>query len=77
MMSDSESSITTPSDAALRDALRHAVADVYKSGNLEELTVRRVRAAAETHLGLPSGFFKDDAQWKSESDRVIKEETVG
>ena len=77
-MSDTESSsITIPSDDALRRALRHAVGEVYQSGNLEELTVKRIRAVAEKDLDLPAGFFKADFRWKGESDRVIKQETVG
>ncbi len=76
-MSDSESSISISSDAALPEALRLAVADVYRRGNMEELTVRRIRTAAEQNLGLSSGFFKGDFRWKAESDRIIKEEIVG
>ena len=76
-MSDTESSISIPTDETLREALRLAVAEVYKSGDLGELTVKRIRAAAEQNLDLPSGFFKGDFRWKGESDRVIKEETVG
>jgi len=76
-MSDTEASITIPSDDTLRRALRHAVGEVYRTGNLEELTVKRIRSAAEKDLDLPAGFYKADFRWKGESDRVIKQETVG
>ena len=46
-MSDSPSSTDTPSDAPLEKALRHAVQLVYRNGNLEELTVKRIRLFVE------------------------------
>lgn len=65
-----------PSDEKLEKGLRDTVAKIYKAGNMEELTVKRVRLATEKALGLEEGFFKADAQWKEESDRIIKEEVV-
>ncbi|RLL94942.1 hypothetical protein CFD26_105305 [Aspergillus turcosus] len=74
--SDSNQSATPskPSDEALEKALRDAVAKIYRSGKMEELTVKRVRLAAERALGLEEGFFKGDSAWKSKSDQVIKDE---
>lgn len=46
-MSDSPSSTDTPSNASLEKALKHAVQLVYKNGNLEELTVKRIRSFVE------------------------------
>ncbi|KAF4200961.1 hypothetical protein CNMCM8927_002256 [Aspergillus lentulus] len=63
-----------PSDDALEKALRDSVAKIYQSGKMEELTVKRVRLAAERALGLEEGFFKGDSAWKSKSDQVIKDE---
>ncbi|KAL1968229.1 hypothetical protein VTN77DRAFT_2064 [Rasamsonia byssochlamydoides] len=63
-----------PSDARLEKALRDTVANMFRTGNLEEVTVRRVRLATEKALGLEEGFFKGDARWKEKSDRIIKEE---
>ena len=62
--------------ATLERGLRTAVRNVYKQGNLEELTVRRIRRAAEVELGLEEGFFKSDEGWKERSKRVISEEVV-
>ncbi|GIJ87524.1 hypothetical protein Asppvi_006432 [Aspergillus pseudoviridinutans] len=73
--SDSNQLATSkPSDEALEKALRDAVAKIYQSGKLEELTVKRVRLAAERALGLEEGFFKGDSAWKSKSDQTIKDE---
>ncbi|RHZ51924.1 putative transcriptional regulator [Aspergillus thermomutatus] len=63
-----------PSDEALEKALRDAVAKIYQSGKMEELTVKRVRLAAERALGLEEGFFKADDVWKLKSEQVIKDE---
>ncbi|WEW59912.1 hypothetical protein PRK78_005394 [Emydomyces testavorans] len=77
-MSDSDSealsSVDLPDVKSLEKALRDAVAQIFRSRNLEELTVKRVRLAAEKSLGLEAGFFKGDEVWKLKSDRIIKEE---
>lgn len=65
-----------PSDDALEKALRDTVANVYKSGKMEELTVKRVRLAAEKALDLEEGFFKSHDTWKARSDDIIKDEVV-
>lgn len=80
-LSDSESeaeadAATVPSDAVLEQALRDEVAVIFKSGNMEELTVKRVRLAAEKKLGLEEGFFKTKGDWKTRSDQIIKDEVV-
>lgn len=75
-MSDSSLSSATPSQPALEQALRLAVQRVYKLGNLEELTVKRIRAAAEQDLDLEEGFFKSDSTWKEKSKDIIQSEVV-
>ncbi|PYH41967.1 putative transcriptional regulator [Aspergillus saccharolyticus JOP 1030-1] len=61
-----------PSDDALEQALRDTVANIYKLGKLEELTVKRVRLAAEKSLQLDEGFFKTQGDWKARSEEVIR-----
>ncbi|KAJ5115035.1 hypothetical protein NUU61_000794, partial [Penicillium alfredii] len=78
-MSDSESepeaeSPVVPSDNDLEQGLRDGVAAIFKSGKMEELTVKRVRLAVEKQLGLAEGFFKSTGDWKARSEQVIKEE---
>lgn len=79
-MSDSESDQplagSRPSDCDLTKALRDVVGDVFASGKMEELTVKRVRLAAEKKLKIEEGFFKGDGEWKARSDQVIKDEVV-
>ena len=65
-----------PSATALEGALRRVVKNVYESGNMEELTVKRVRTAAEEQLGLEEGFFKTDEEWKERSKAFISGEVV-
>jgi len=72
-MSGSEADI--PSEATLSLALRDVVVDIYKSGNTDDLTVKRVRARAEAKLGLPDGFFKHE-DWKQKSQELIHEAVV-
>ncbi|MCJ1471690.1 hypothetical protein MMC13_000330 [Lambiella insularis] len=63
-----------PSERRLEEALRNAVQIVYKTGDLEELTVKRMRKAAEESLHLQDGFFKDSEDWKNRSKRIIEQE---
>lgn len=65
-----------PSDEKLERGLRDTVVKIYKAGNMEELTVKRVRLATEKALGLEEGFFKADPRWKEKSDRIIRDEVV-
>ncbi|KAF2101783.1 hypothetical protein NA57DRAFT_73224 [Rhizodiscina lignyota] len=75
-MSDSEpnSSARLPSDPKLEECLRDIVSRVFKSGKHEDLTLRRVRTAAEEELDLPEGFFKADVKWKDRSQEIIGDE---
>ncbi|KAJ9492724.1 hypothetical protein VN97_g500 [Penicillium thymicola] len=78
-MSDSESEAegevtSAPSDQTLEKALRDQVAAIFKSGNMDELTVKRVRLATEDTLGLAAGYFKSTGDWKVRSEDIIKEE---
>lgn len=80
-LSDSESESDNPlprvpSDEALEQGLRDEVAGIYASGNMENLTVKRVRLAAEKKMGLTEGFFKTTDAWKGRSDQIIKDEVV-
>jgi hypothetical protein len=76
-MSDNESSASenAPSDAHLEQTLRDVVGKIYESGNLDELTVKRVRAATESELDLEDGFFKV-GRWKAKSKIIIENEAV-
>ena len=76
-MSDSSlSGIDAPTDATLEQALRNAVQKVYKTGNTDDLTVRRIRKAVEEDLELQEGFFKNDSIWNTKSKTVIQSEVV-
>lgn len=80
-LSDSESESepdvsTAPSDKQLEKGLRDEVAGIFKSGNMEELTVKRVRLATEKQLGLAEGYFKTTGDWKARSEQIIKAEVV-
>ncbi|KAJ5652062.1 hypothetical protein N7507_009488 [Penicillium longicatenatum] len=78
-LSDSESEsepvvLAVLSDKQLEQGLRDEVAGIFKSGNMEELTVKRVRLAAEKKLGLAEGYFKTTGDWKARSEQIIKAE---
>lgn len=75
-MSESSLSSATPSHATLEQALRDTVQQVFQSGNLDELTIRRVRTATEKRLDLEDGFYKNDPMWKEESKTIIESEVV-
>ncbi|EON67915.1 hypothetical protein W97_07412 [Coniosporium apollinis CBS 100218] len=74
-LSDSEDGSTRlPPEPRIEQALRQAVATISKSGNHEDLTVNRVRAAAVADLALPDGFFKSNVEWKNRSKDIITDE---
>lgn len=73
-MSDSERG--RPSDATISQKLREVVIAIHKSGNHDELTVKRVRARAEKELKLQDGFLKTDPQWKQKSQDTIHDTVV-
>ncbi|MDI1485109.1 MAG: hypothetical protein OHK93_000244 [Ramalina farinacea] len=66
--------MSVPSHAKLERALREAVRDVYKNGDLENLTVKRIRKAVQEKLALEEDFFKTNDHWKDESKSVIQSE---
>lgn len=74
--SESLSSASVPDDETIEQGLRDVVANIFQKGTLDDLTVKRVRAATEKSLGLDEGFFKGDESWKPRSDAVIKQEAV-
>jgi hypothetical protein len=76
-MSDSEGDVEIPSDSIIEQTLRAIVARLYKSGDHEELTVKRVRKAAEIELDLPDDFLKENRTWKVKSKDIIADEHVG
>lgn len=75
-MSDSSLSDDIPSTAVLKQALRNAVREVYRSGDLDNLTIKRIRKSVEEELDLPGDFFKGDPVWKEESKNTIQSEVV-
>ena len=75
-MSDSSLSDGAPSKVVLKEALRNAVREVYRSGDLDNLTVKRIRKFVEVDLDLHNDFFKSDPAWKEESKNIIESEVV-
>jgi hypothetical protein len=73
----SDSGEDRPSEATIASKLRDVVIAIHKTGNTEDLTVKRVRARAEKELGLTEGFFKTDSSWKQKSQGQIVHAVVG
>lgn len=69
----SDSDVNMPPDAVLSKKLREIVIAIHKSGNTDDLTVKRVRMRAEKELGLDEGFFKTNSSWKRRSQEEIVE----
>ena len=77
-MSDSSSlSDASPSNSLLEDTLRYTVQQIYRSRNMEDLTVKRVRRTAEKQLNLEDDYFKNNSVWKEKSKNIIRSEVVG
>ena len=64
------------SDDDIQATLQRIVTDQFKSGDLETLTLKNVRAAAEEELELPKDFLKTDGKWKGRSKEVVGTEVV-
>jgi hypothetical protein len=62
--------------AAIEAIFREIIAELYRNNTLEELTVKRVRIAAEQELSLEPGWFKTHEEWKDRSKIFITEECV-
>lgn len=75
-MSDSEDETSIPNDSEIELTLRAIIARIYKSGNHESLTLKRVRNAAEKEIDLPEGFFKQSNEWNEKSKTIIVDEVV-
>lgn len=69
MSSESGQSDTAlPSDAILEKTLR----DIVRKAEVDPITVKRVRTAAEERLGLDAGFFKGHDVWNERSKDIIE-----
>ncbi len=72
----SEASKTpAPPDIELEQALRRAVVKAQKDG-VDGFSLKYIRTAAETKLGLTPGFYKSDADWNQRSKDIINEQMV-
>ncbi|KAI4720036.1 hypothetical protein E4T48_03676 [Aureobasidium sp. EXF-10727] len=71
MSSDSELSnaAAPPPDAVLEKTLR----DIVRKAEVDPITVKRVRTAAEERLGLHAGFFKGHDEWNEKSKEIIED----
>ena len=70
------SHVGTPTEFELGNSLRKTVADIFRQGTIDTMTVNSVRIDAEKGLGLEAGFYNTHATWKAESKRIIKDEIV-
>lgn len=75
-MSDSElseaSNTPIPPDFELENSLRREVNRAAGEGP----TLNQIRTASEKRLGLPAGFYKNDAVWKAKSKEVVQDQVV-
>jgi hypothetical protein len=65
-----------PDEETIEFTIRDIVTELFRAGDFENLTVKRVRTQAEENLGLDAGWFKRHAEWKDRSASVIHEEAV-
>ena len=72
-MSDSKSSNSVPSDSAIEKTLRDTATEFYNT-HPQDLTLKRVRQAAERKLGLEDGFLKADDKWNAKSKDIVTDQ---
>ena len=68
--------MAAPQASRVEESIRRVIKNIYDSGNLDDLTVKRVRTAAEKELHLPDRWFRDHAEWKDKSAELIKRVVV-
>ncbi len=77
-MSDSdlsEASYTpVPPNDEIEQSLRREVNRATKAGG--DITVNLIRAASESKLGLPKGFYKSHEVWKGKSKEIVQDQLV-
>jgi hypothetical protein len=64
----------TPSSATIESAICSVISHLYATNNITDLTVKRVRAAAEKKCGLPNGWLKGSDEWCERSKEFIAAE---
>lgn len=57
-------------DVEYEQSLQRAVRNGFKAN--EDVTINSARERAEKELGLPAGFFKNDAEWKAKSKAIVQ-----
>jgi len=72
--SNSDDAPIVPSDSTITTALRDAVSACFKNDNLDDLTVKRIRASVVAKLRLTNDFFKSSRKWEGKSKDVIRKE---
>jgi hypothetical protein len=75
-MKSSPAPFVAPASSEIEHTFRRIVRELCHAGDLENLTVKRVRSTAEERLGLPAGFFRQESSWKERSKRFIEAEAV-
>lgn len=73
---DSDTDSGRPSDHDIQKTLCNTVAKLFKAGDLDILTLKRVRSDAASKLDLTEDFFKTDAKWKDKSKEIVHGEVV-
>jgi hypothetical protein len=68
--------MSSPAPVAIESTIRDIISELYHTKKLDELTVKRVRIAAEQELSLDPGWFKTHEVWKDRSKKFIEEEAV-
>jgi hypothetical protein len=68
----SYSPIDIPPPSEIEATFRAIIRSLYEADDLDNLTVKRIRAAAEDQLDLPAGFLRDNAEWKERSKKYIE-----
>jgi hypothetical protein len=68
--------MSSPAPVAIESTIRDIISELYRTDKLEQLTVKRVRIAAEQELSLDPGWFKTHEVWKDRSKKFIEEEAV-
>lgn len=69
--------ITNPSVEDVESAFTDVIAETIRAGNLNDLTVKRVRHSAEVKLGLDEDYFRKSKEWKDRSKEFIIAKAVG
>jgi hypothetical protein len=66
--------MATLDDKTIESTLRDTIKFLFRAGDFDNVTVKRIRQRTEQSLNLPTGWFKNHEEWRDRSSSIIRGE---